>query len=68
MRVVLPKKYYYERQNGEKVFQGWTIFVLRIKRFAFRWFTDCGEWFIYLEMGKRNIRFSSCGYLNWKDK
>lgn len=42
---------------------GMYILFFRIGRFQFKWFTDCGEWFIYLIWnGKkfyRHIRISS---------
>lgn len=42
---------------------GWYILCFRIWRFRFSWFTDCGDWFIYLRWhGKkfnRYIRISS---------
>jgi hypothetical protein len=41
------------------------ILWFKIWRFHFRWFLDCGEWFIYLEWEtKKRIkgyRFSSAG-------
>lgn len=42
---------------------GWYILCFRLGRFGFSWFTDCGEWFIYLRWygrkSNRYIRFSS---------
>jgi hypothetical protein len=40
-----------------------TFISFRSKPFQFRWFMDCGEWFIYIHIGKRYWRFSSAGYL-----
>ena len=47
--------------------EGLDILCFSIGKFSFRWFTDCGQWFIYFE---RNIngeivghRFSSDGYM-----
>lgn len=51
----------------ERIAIGWDILWLTIKNFTFRWFTDCGEWFIYLEHEKdgttKYVRFSSAGYM-----
>lgn len=48
-------------------FYGWDILEFKIGRFEFRWFTDCGEWFLYIEwdFGEevKGYRFSSAGYL-----
>jgi hypothetical protein len=37
---------------------------IKSRFFGFYWFVDCGEWFIYITIGKRWWRFSSCGYLS----
>ena len=52
------KKY----QNG--------IYILKFKIFKFKldWFTDCGDWFLYLYFGKNYLRFSSAGFLKGKVK
>lgn len=46
---------------------GWDILWFRTWHFFFRWFTDCGEWFICLEWHWKNkcwyLRFSSAGFL-----
>jgi hypothetical protein len=48
---------------GERIF-----FSFISKLFQFRWFMDCGEWFLYIHLGKRYYRFSSCGFLQGKSK
>lgn len=41
----------------ERYENGVYILFFRIWRFQFRWFTDCGEWFIYLRWyGKKHVR------------
>lgn len=47
----------------EKVFLWFVTKPLQI-----RWFTDFGEWFFYIHIGKRYWRFSSAGYLKGKSK
>ena len=41
------------------------ILWFSIGKFAFRWFTDCGEWFVYIELEQdkkiKGYRFSSAG-------
>lgn len=32
------------------------------------WFTDCGDWFFYIILGKRFWRFSSAGYMDYRCK
>ncbi len=60
MRVL--KKYY---TDGRQDYQGIYILWFDWKIFKFRWFTDCGEWFIYIYFGKyRWIRFSGAGYMS----
>ena len=54
----------------------WGLYILgfHIWRFYFKWFIDCGEWFVYLNWrGKkilRSVRFSSagfrCGKCEWR--
>ena len=49
----------------QKDLDGIDILWFKIKRFSFRWFTDCDEWFIYLEWDKGDrivgYRLSSAG-------
>lgn len=44
---------------------GIDILWFSIDKFNFRWFTDCGEWFIYIELEDdkkiKGYRFSSAG-------
>ena len=51
------KKYY--TVGGS--YQGINILSFKILKFKFKWFTDCGSWFIYMYFGKSFIRFSDCG-------
>ena len=37
------------------------IFKLRIFNFMFRWFIDCGEWFVYFYFNKLSVRLSGAG-------
>lgn len=60
------EKYYYHHA-GEEFYQGIIIFELKIGKFTFRWFTDCGDWFIYLQRKSKWWQFSSAGYMSWKD-
>ncbi len=46
---------------------GKDIFYLLTKRFQLKWFTDCGNWFLYIHVGKRWIRFSNCGFVKGMD-
>ncbi len=49
--------------NGLMDYQGIYILYLITKLFQFRWFTDCGEWFLYIHLGKKWWRFSGAGYM-----
>jgi hypothetical protein len=47
---------------------GWDILWFRIGRYRFKWFTDCGEWFIYFiwnaKKYSRCVRLSGAGCYN----
>jgi len=60
MRITLFEKYYTNEDINHP--QGWYILMIICKLFKIRWFTDCGEWFLYLVLGKRYWRFSSVGF------
>lgn len=51
------KKYY----TNSGSYQGINILSFKIFKFQFKWFTDCGSWFIYIYFGKNFIRLSDCG-------
>lgn len=61
MELKLFQRYYID---GE--FEGWYFIWLVTKHFQFRWFTDCGEWFFYIHLGKKYWRFSGAGYMKGK--
>lgn len=61
MRLRLFEKYYTNNK-----FQGWYLIIFRSKLFQFRWFTDCGDWFLYIHLGRKYWRFSSAGFLKGK--
>jgi len=42
----------------------WQYLFLKVGPFVINWFTDCGDWFIYVYLGKRYWRFSSAGFLS----
>ncbi len=42
---------------------GVDIFILVMKGFEVRLFTDYGEWFLYITIGKKWWRFSSAGFM-----
>jgi hypothetical protein len=48
--------------------EGLDVIIFKSKLFQFRWFTDCGYWFIYIHIGKRYYRFSNAGFLSGKFK
>lgn len=60
----LLEKYY----TNSNIYQGLYILVFRIKLISFSWFTDCGDWFVYITLGKRWYRFSSAGFMKGKHK
>ena len=64
MKLVINKPYF---TTFSKKYQGTYIFEIISKPFQFRWFTDCGEWFIYIHLGNHWLRFSSVGYMRGKD-
>lgn len=47
---------------------GTDFLIFRTKPFQFRWFTDCGYWFLYIHFGKRYFRFSDAGFLTGRNK
>ena len=57
------QKYY----DDGKTYQGTHILMFNFYKLKFDWFTDCGDWFLYLYWyGKENIkyiRFSSAGFM-----
>lgn len=64
----LLKKYY----DSTNEYQGTYIFMFNFWRFKFDWFTDCGDWFIYLywycDNNVKYVRFSSAGFMSGKYK
>lgn len=54
----------------DPIVTGWDILWFRTWHFHFKWFTDCGDWFIYLEWRTKKetwyIRFSSAGFMKGK--
>lgn len=64
MKLIINEKYYTDTPS--KSYQGTEIFELIAMYFQFRLFTDCGEWFLYIHLGKRWYRFSSAGFLKGK--
>jgi hypothetical protein len=60
--IILLKKYY--TSLGD--YQGFDFILFNTKYFKFNWFTDCGEWFVYIYFGKRYFRFSGAGFLMGK--
>jgi hypothetical protein len=63
-RLLFCKKYYTPTGSC----QGVDILIIRGKRFKIQWFTDCGEWFIYVTLGRKFYRFSGAGFLKGKTK
>jgi nuclear transport factor 2 (NTF2) superfamily protein len=57
------------KQNPEPMYRDCKQYLILItKPFQFRWFTDCGEWFLYIHLGKRYWRFSGAGYMKGVSK
>ena len=56
--------------NGKQEPIGWYILCFRTWHFFFNWFTDCGEWFIYLKWQWKGtvwfVRFSGLGFVKGK--
>lgn len=63
MILKINEKYYTGGDHHQNIYQGTYIFHLVANYFQFRWFTDCGEWFLYIHLGKRWWRFSGAGYM-----
>jgi len=42
------------------------ILTIKFFKFLFKWFIDCGDWFIYVYWGFKYLRFSSAGFLYGK--
>lgn len=64
VKLTVAEKYYTD--TASQSYQGTYIFMLDINKFRFSWFTDCGEWFIYIHIGSKWWRFSSCGFIKSK--
>lgn len=47
---------------GERVFA-----IVKVGTLGFTWTMDAGEWFMYFRTEKKFWRFSSAGYMSWKD-
>jgi hypothetical protein len=62
MKVSLFKKYY--THSGQ--YQGIEIIMFETELFKFKWFTDCGEWFLYIHWFQKWIRFGSAGFIKSK--
>lgn len=60
------ERYYYKDIPSKKNEQGIIILSFKIKNFSFKWFTDCGDWFIFLISKNNYVRFSSSGFMKWK--
>ena len=45
----------------------WQFLFLKIGKFKIDFFSDCGELFCYIYWGEKWWRFSTAGYLNYKD-
>jgi hypothetical protein len=63
MEFKFIEKYYFQNKGGINEFQGCYIFWLITKPFQFRWFTDCGDWFIYIHLGKYYWRLGRAGIM-----
>lgn len=50
---------------GRKYANGTHFINLKVGKFKLHWFTDCGDWFIYIGR-KRIVRFSSAGFMTFK--
>jgi hypothetical protein len=53
----------YRTSNNSYQGKFYFYLVTRKGNFQFRWFTDCGDWFLYIHIGKNWWRFGSCGFL-----
>ena len=58
MKIIINEEYFTDLQQH----QGRYIFGLTVKLLQFLWFTDCGDWYLYLQLSKRYWRFSSTGF------
>ena len=61
---------YYTLIDDNYEMEGWDILRFRTWHFFFDWFTDCGEWFIYLKWQWEETvwfaRFSGVGFMKGK--
>ena len=63
-----PLKKFYTNKDS---YQGTNVLQFEVWRLSFHWFTDCGDWFIYLRWNipsfhcveVKEIRFSSAGFM-----
>lgn len=58
-------KYYTNDIKCKEDYQGIYILFIKIKEYGIGWFTDCGDWFFYIYLGKHGVRFSSAGFLTY---
>ena len=63
LRKINFKDFDFEEKDSE-----WQFLLLIVGCFSIDWFTDCGEWFLYIYWKNKYWRFSSVGYLSWKKK
>lgn len=63
--MTFMKRYYYTF-GSEKRYQGIKILEFNTPLFRFKWFTDCGDWFIYIITKSETVyRFGSAGYMKF---
>lgn len=57
------QKYY----DSGGTYQGTYILMFKVRKFRLDWFTDCGDWFLYLYWFRKEsakyVRFSSAGFM-----
>ncbi len=57
--MTILKKYY----DVDGTYKGINIMTFDLFQLSFSWFTNCGNWFVYVFFRNGWRRFSNCGYI-----
>ena len=67
LKILKREKYQYSPEPEDYVME-WQFLLLEIGKFKINWLTDCDEWFCYIDWKQKWWRFSSAGYMSWKER
>lgn len=64
MKFEMMEKHYWTESHDKNTYGGIYIFCFESEPFKFNWFTDYGEWFVYITFGETWFRFSGAGFMS----